>query len=252
MIIQFEDFTLNLFSGDLSRNNRLISLKPQPTKLLLALASQPGALVTREQIRKQIWLREVFVDYENGINACVRQLRRALADDSRHSRYIQTESRRGYRFIAEVKALDSSAVAAATPALPRLVLPHSFGRRASDAAIKLQVMPLRIISDSEEVLHLAEGLSEELVIQLANTCGKGIAVIDDLRDATTANSTYILKGAVRKEGTRLRVTVRVVKACDHQVIGAETVEREVGSVLDVQLELAKTLAQSVYGFTARF
>ncbi|HTB12175.1 MAG TPA: winged helix-turn-helix domain-containing protein [Bryobacteraceae bacterium] len=249
MIIRFGDFDLNLISGDLFRDRSLISLKPQPTRLLVALASQPGILMTRKQIRERIWMREIFIDYENGINSCVRQLRRALDDDSRRSMYVQTESRRGYRFIAPVKTLDSGGAPPALVVAQKAVVNRPV---AAGGAIKLQVMPFRDISDHEGALHLAEGLSEEFLVQLAHTCGSQVAVIDDPDEDTAASrNTYILKGTVRREGARLRVTVRVMHACDRQVVRTEILERELVSVLDLQLEVAKFLAQSVGEFALR-
>ena len=69
-------------------------------KLLALLAKRPGELVTREEIQKELWSGETFVDFERSINICVMQIRAALGDDAETPRFIETLPRRGYRFVA--------------------------------------------------------------------------------------------------------------------------------------------------------
>ena len=82
----------------------MVKLQPQPFKLLVLLASRPGEPVTREEIQKELWSDDTFVDFEHGINYCIKEIRTALSDDAENPRFVQTVPRRGYRFIAEVTA----------------------------------------------------------------------------------------------------------------------------------------------------
>jgi WD40 repeat protein/DNA-binding winged helix-turn-helix (wHTH) protein len=98
--LSFENFHLDCVSGELRRNDREIRLQPQPAKLLVLLATRKGEIVTRAEIQKALWGDDTFVDFEHGINFCIRQIRDALGDSAEKPRYLETVPRVGYRFIA--------------------------------------------------------------------------------------------------------------------------------------------------------
>src|SRR5277367_797879 len=70
-------------------------------ELLILLASRPGELVRREEIIRELWGDEINVDTENAVNTAVRKIRQVLGDDSSSPRFVQTISKRGYRFLVE-------------------------------------------------------------------------------------------------------------------------------------------------------
>ena len=78
-------------------------MQPQPFKLLRLLVAEAGHLVTRDQIRAVLWKNDTFVDFEQGVNFAIKQVREALDDDAERPRYIQTVPKRGYRFLAPVE-----------------------------------------------------------------------------------------------------------------------------------------------------
>jgi TolB-like protein/DNA-binding winged helix-turn-helix (wHTH) protein/Tfp pilus assembly protein PilF len=100
--VRFGVFELDLQAGELRKSGVLLHLPPQPFKILTLLASHPAELVTREQIRDQVWGTGTFVDFEHSLNFAIKKIRDALGDDPETPRYIQTLPRRGYRFIAPV------------------------------------------------------------------------------------------------------------------------------------------------------
>ena len=102
-LIRFDIFELELKSGELRRDGVLVKLQPQPFKVLTFLAIQAGQVVTREEIQQKIWGDETFVDYEQGVNFCIKKIRAALGDSAQSPRFIETLPRRGYRFIAPVE-----------------------------------------------------------------------------------------------------------------------------------------------------
>lgn len=104
---RFGPFELDRRAGELRKSGVPVNLPPQPFKILALLASRPGTLVTREEIHKQIWGEETFVDFEQGLNFAIKKIRAALGDDAEKPRYIKTLPRRGYRFIAPVAQPDS-------------------------------------------------------------------------------------------------------------------------------------------------
>jgi len=92
-----------------------LRLAGQPFRILLALVSRSGELVTREELRAEVWTGETFVDFEHGLNAAVNKLRRALGDAAENPQYIETYPGRGYRFIGTLKAGEVVSVAVAEP-----------------------------------------------------------------------------------------------------------------------------------------
>src|ERR1044071_2689996 len=110
--IRFGDFELEFKSGELRREGTPVKLQPQPLKVLALLIANAGQLVTREEIQRAVWAGETFVDFEHGLNFCIKQIRAALGDNAQAPRYVETLPRRGYRFIAPVEKLSP------TPQLP--------------------------------------------------------------------------------------------------------------------------------------
>jgi Tol biopolymer transport system component/DNA-binding winged helix-turn-helix (wHTH) protein len=101
-IIQFGAFELDPHTGELRKFGTRIKLQQQPLQILQILLEQPGEVVTREALKSRLWPGGVYVDFENAINSSVRKLRDALGDTAENPRFVETLSRRGYRFIAPV------------------------------------------------------------------------------------------------------------------------------------------------------
>jgi DNA-binding winged helix-turn-helix (wHTH) protein len=104
--LRFAGFELLTETGELFRDGERIPLQHQPAQLLALLAGRAGEAVSREEIRDAIWGRETFVDHDQSINYCVRQIRQALDDDPASPRFVETVPRHGYRFVARVEAPD--------------------------------------------------------------------------------------------------------------------------------------------------
>ena len=101
-VLRFGPFDLDSRSGELRKGGDVVKLPPQPFKVLTLLARRSGEVVTRNEIQEQIWHDETFVDFDQGLNFCIRQIREALGDDADAQRYIETLPRRGYRFLMPV------------------------------------------------------------------------------------------------------------------------------------------------------
>ena len=97
--LAFGLFEVNPSTGELLKGGIRVRLSGQPFAILLLLLKTPGELVTREQLREQIWSEGTFVDFEHGLNAAMNKLRRALSDSAENPRYIETIPGRGYRFV---------------------------------------------------------------------------------------------------------------------------------------------------------
>jgi DNA-binding winged helix-turn-helix (wHTH) protein len=105
MRLQFGDFKFNSETGELWQGPTAIHLQPQPARVLALLIAQRGELVTREALQQHVWGEDTVVDFEQGLNWCVRRLREVLHDTPSEPKFIQTVPRRGYRFVADVKEL---------------------------------------------------------------------------------------------------------------------------------------------------
>jgi DNA-binding winged helix-turn-helix (wHTH) protein len=103
ILLRFEGFELDLRTRELRKDRRLVKLQDLPIRLLAMLASQPGKLITREEIEKELWGEDQFVDFEHGINTAMRKIREALEETPERPRFIETLPRKGYRFIATVE-----------------------------------------------------------------------------------------------------------------------------------------------------
>jgi DNA-binding winged helix-turn-helix (wHTH) protein len=98
----FGEFELDVEAGELRRKNRRLKLQPQPFKLLVLLVRKAGTLVSREEIRRELWPDGTFVDFDQAVNFSVKQVRDVLGDDADRPLYIETVPRRGHRFIAPI------------------------------------------------------------------------------------------------------------------------------------------------------
>ncbi|HVO11731.1 MAG TPA: winged helix-turn-helix domain-containing protein [Vicinamibacteria bacterium] len=97
--LRFGVFEMSLRACELRRAGRLVRIQPQPFRVLALLAGRPGEVVTREEIQAEVWPAGTFVDFEQSLNFCIRQIRSALGDSALSPRYIETLPRRGYRWV---------------------------------------------------------------------------------------------------------------------------------------------------------
>jgi DNA-binding winged helix-turn-helix (wHTH) protein len=99
--VAFDNFEVNTRSGELRKNGSRIRLQAQPFQLLLL--RDAGEAVTREEICRELWPADTFVDFEHSLAAAVNKLREALGDSAENPKFIETLPKRGYRFIGKIK-----------------------------------------------------------------------------------------------------------------------------------------------------
>lgn len=125
-LIRFGIFEADLDNAGLTRKGIRIRLQEQPFRILSMLLERSGQIVTREELRQELWPAGTYVDFDGSLNAALKRLRAALDDDADNPRFIETVPKRGYRFIAPVTFQENSAlveskiaakpISAATPA----------------------------------------------------------------------------------------------------------------------------------------
>ena len=108
--MRFGPYEIELEGRSLRKFGYRIRLQPKSFLVLRALLERPGELVTREDLKAQLWPENTFVEFESSLNVAVRRLREALGDEAQNPVYIETVPRAGYRFIGVVEAGSSSDV----------------------------------------------------------------------------------------------------------------------------------------------
>lgn len=97
--VRFDVFALDVQAGELLKDGRKVKLQDQPFRVLLLLLERAGEVVTRDELRQELWPIDTFVDFDHGLNSAVARLREALRDSAEKPRFIETVAKRGYRFI---------------------------------------------------------------------------------------------------------------------------------------------------------
>jgi len=245
----FSIFEVNAASGELFRQGVRIKLQEQPFRLLVLLLERAGEVVSRDELRGQLWPQDTFVEFDNSLNVAVRKLREALRDDAETPRFVETLPRRGFRFLAPVT---SSASQSAEPV--EAVRPNSPTSAARRPAIV--VLPFANLSSDPDREFFADGITEEIINALtqignlrvvARTSAfsfKGKQI--DLRTiGASLNVTTVLEGSVRKSGNRVRIVAQLIDAADGYHIWAERYDRELQDIFEVQDEIARTIAEKL-------
>jgi len=104
-ILRFETCTFDPASGELTVNGQQTRLELKPARVLSLLASRAGQVVTREELQRDLWPADTYVDAEQGINYCIRRVRAALDDSAAQPRFVETLPKRGYRFLPQVETV---------------------------------------------------------------------------------------------------------------------------------------------------
>lgn len=228
--------------GGLVSGDRQIRLTPKALALLSFLADRPGELVTKEELFAAVW-PEVAVG-DAALVTCIQELRKALGDDARRPRYIETLHRRGYRFIGKIPAAPPPARIIDAPTLPLPDKPS------------IAVLPFDNMSDDPDQEHFADGVSEDLITGLArirwlfviarNSCfvykNRAVDVKEVSRELGVR---YVLEGSVRRAGNRLRISAQLIDAITGGHHWAERYDRKIGDVFDVQDEITRSVAGAI-------
>jgi DNA-binding winged helix-turn-helix (wHTH) protein/TolB-like protein len=234
--VQFGDFALDLSTAELSSNGRPVKLQRQPAQVLALLASRPGQVVTRAEIRECLWEQDTHVDFEQGINWCIRRIRQVVGDDVASPRFVETVAKQGYRFIAPVSQVApvattkrSTWVRGLQLAAVALAVAISIGPLTKTAAAdRVLVLPLDNFSGTSAADGLAEARTDQLIAGLGAARPDRLRVIDRLTAAkfkrsgeciikigTKLNADYVFVGSVQQSGEGLRIAGGLFRVADN-------------------------------------
>ena len=229
--VSFGLFEADFRAGELRKRGIKVKLQDQPLQILQMLLEHPGEIVTRDELRQIIWPADTFVDFEQGLYNAVRRLRDALKDSADKPHFIETLSRRGYRFIGTINPT------------PRQIQ-------------SLAVLPLENLSRDPEQEYLAEGLTEALITTLAKIGQLRVVsrtsvmrykgVHKPLREiARELEVDAIVEGTVLRADDRVRITAQLIDAPRETHLWVESYERDLRDVLTLQAEVAQAIAQAI-------
>lgn len=282
-ILRFGVFELDTQTGELRKSGRTIRLRPQAAKVLAVLASRPDRLVTREELKEQIWGQDTFVDFEHGLNLCIQQIRATLDDNADVPRYIETLPRRGYRFIAPVQDSTQAARTAPVPLASRrftrqrvalvaaivlviagaalaLANPREWRTRLFAGSPKpvrtIAVLPLLNLTGDASQDYFADGMTEALTTDLGQ--------ISALRVISRTSAMYykgtkkklpeiaqeldvdaVVEGSVERAGNQVRITAQLIEAPTDRHLWARSYERDLRDVLSLQDDVAQAIASEI-------
>jgi DNA-binding winged helix-turn-helix (wHTH) protein len=125
-IFRFGVFEADASSGELRKAGMRLRVQEKPFQVLMLLLEHPGEVVTREEVRQKLWPSDTFVDFDHSLNTIVNKIREALDDSAANPRFIETLSKRGYRFLLPVESsshrsdhpVEKLTVTASTQAIP--------------------------------------------------------------------------------------------------------------------------------------
>ena len=107
-IYQFDDVTVDPASFQVTKAGNAVSLEPKAFEVLIFLISNPGRLIEKEELLNVVW-KDAFVT-QNAMTRVIAQLRKALGDDAKQAKYIETVPTRGYRFVTEIRSSEGHSV----------------------------------------------------------------------------------------------------------------------------------------------
>lgn len=279
-IFHFGIFQLDLKAGELHKAGVRVKLQDQPFRVLALLVDRAGQVVTREELRKQVWPGNVYVDFDQGLNNAIKKVRESLGDSADSPRFIETVARHGYRFVATVSAPPARpaeprsqfglrtarhgiwiTAAAALLAVVGYWAWHGSAMRAGPASEKvtLAVLPLDNLSGDPNQEYFSDGLTEEMIAQLAKLNPERLTVITPgsvakykrtslsvAQIGSELHADYVVQGSVRRADERVRITVHLIRVPEQTDRWADSYERELKDVLTLQDSVAGTIAKQIH------
>src|SRR5579871_1840912 len=239
-LVRFDCYEVDLRAGQLSKRGMRINLREQPFQVLLALLKHPGEVVKRDELRRQLWPKEVFVDFDNNLNTAIARLREALCDSADHPRFIETLPKRGYRFVAKLHPVSPSSA-------------ETGGCRA-----RLLVLPCVNLSGDASEEYFSDALTDEIITAIAALSPQQLGVIarttamrykgsckdvEEIGHELAVN--YIVEGSVTRAGGRMTVNLQLIQVSDQTHLFARKYDSKAGDVFQVYNSIAQDIAAHI-------
>ena len=252
-------------------------------ELLIVLLERRGQLVSRNEIVERLWGKDVFIDYETGVNIAISKVRQALRDSSDNPTFVETVVGKGYRFVAPVEVAtpligrdDSSTNPEpqrtsrerrrTPPMLMALVAVTVIGVATTwawlalrtPAHITIGVLPFQNLTGDADREYLADGLTEEAIASFGQITPEQMRVVGRQAISAYKHSTksaaeigrelgadYLVESSIRGDDAQLRITSKLIRVADQVQIWSESYDRQPSDVLGLQRELSTDIAAQI-------
>jgi len=239
--VRFGLFEFDPRSGELRKQGRKVRLEGQPVQILIKLLDRPGELVTREDLQRELWPADTFVNFEQSLNAAVKRLRHALGDSPNNSRFVETLSRRGYRFIAPVSTPAGAPLSQTAP---------------SPSIGSLAVLPFENAETDPGTEYLADGITETLINQMSRLAGLRVmarSTVFRYKDKTLDPRAIgrklgvdaVLIGRVLQRGEALLVGTELVEVLNGWRLWGEQYNRRLADIFAVEEEISRDVSEKL-------
>jgi TolB-like protein/DNA-binding winged helix-turn-helix (wHTH) protein/cytochrome c-type biogenesis protein CcmH/NrfG len=262
--LAFAEYVLDPERRELRRGPEQVALEPQVFDLLLYLAQNRERVVTKDDLIEAVWNGRIIS--EATLTSRVNAARRAVGDSGEQQSVIKTYPRRGFRFVASIRA-DENQGGQSKPEMPPAAArdpadgkgaqepgsgsPVNWGGRPSIA-----VLPFKNLSDDPEQEYFSDGITEDIIAALSKN--RSLVIIarnssfafkasgGDVRQVgLTLGADYLVEGSVRKLGQRLRITAQLVETEGGRQLWAERYDRDLEDLFALQDEITTTIAARV-------
>ncbi len=270
--VRFGVFDFDPASGELRREGVPVRLQAQPAQVLAVLLEHSGEVVTREQLRQAVWGADTFVDFDQGLNYCIAQIRGALGDSAESSRFVRTVPKRGYQFVAPVAPADTTdqhplAAPRKTPIRKYAIAGAALAALLGGLAILVIASRARTINvavarfDNETgnpaMDSFADGLSDTVVAEMTAADGAHLGIIGNAallrrpraeRDlkaiATSLHASYVILGQVQRIDSKIRVLAHLIRLPEQTHVAVVRFDRDLSAPLETESELGKRIAST--------
>src|SRR5262245_23865285 len=242
--ISFGPLRFDPVSGRLWSGESEVRLTPKAGAVLSALLARAGEPVSKEALFASAWPNTVVSD--DALTSCIQELRRALADDPKEPRFIETRHRRGYRFIAALSATEDRTRTSLPPAVSSL----------TSGKPTIAVLPFKNISGDAEQEYFSDGITEDIITALSrhrsllvtarsSTFAFNNRNVDPRHVGEQLAADYIVEGSVGKVGRSTRITARLVETEGGRCVWAEQYARDIEDIFDIQDAIVSTIAARI-------
>lgn len=277
-LLSFGIFEVDLNASELRKAGMKQKLSPQPFQVLKALLERPREVVTREQLRDLLWPNDTFVDYDLALKKAINRLREVLGDTADNPRFIETIPRQGYRFLAQIREVDTSAPGQAVGARFRWKLAlglvcgiaaalllglnadklrtRIFAKSRSAEIRSIAVLPLENMSKDPDQEYFSDGMTDALTTELAQITSLRVISRTSAMHFKGTRETLpkigqelkvdaVLEGSAARAGDRIRITAQLIETQTDHHLWAKSYERNVQDVLALQDEVARDIAEQI-------
>ncbi len=235
---EFGPYRLDVGQRVLTRTGEAVSLTPKATDILTLLVANAGQLVAKDELLKQVW-PDTFVE-ESNLTQNIFLLRRVLGDERPAPRYIETVVRRGYRFVADVRAIEHAANSANAAVIPSVA-----------------VLPFLNATGNDDIEYLADGLTDNLVNNLSRVSKlrvmsrsavfryKAKKELDPCVVGKELGVGVVLVGRLTSRPQGLGITVELVEVATGWQLWGDSFDCQLKDILEIQDLITRQLLNAL-------